>query len=127
MAAVGQRARWRTTVNKGAQALGARQPRRARDTDRAQKKGNSTDRERCPRSRLEVKVQGRKEVHERQYERVCRALRFYISSVIVECTLWNTTSAETTLRFRAMDSLGERKTVNVSWEGRPQALHTIGV
>ena len=54
-----------------------------------------------------------------QHERICRALRFQVSSVTLECSLWNTTSAETKLQLRAMDLLRERKTVNVSWWGRP--------
>ena len=57
----------------------------------------------------------------------CIALRFQISSEMLECNLWKTTSAETKLRLRAMDLLREHKTVNVSWWSRPQALHTIGV
>ena len=62
-----------------------------------------------------------------QHARILRALRLQISRVMLECSLWNTTSAETKLRLCAMDLLRERKTVNVSWWGRPQALHMIGV
>ena len=45
-----------------------------------------------------------------QQERICLALRFQISNVMLECNLWNTTSGETKLRQRAMDSLRERST-----------------
>ena len=56
-----------------------------------------------------------------QHDRICRALRFLFSKVMLECSFWNTTSAETKLRPRAI-VLRERKTVKVSWWGRPQAL-----
>ena len=54
-----------------------------------------------------------------QQERVCLALRVQNSNVTLECSLWTTTSAETKLRSRARDLLRERKTINVSWWGRP--------
>ena len=38
-----------------------------------------------------------------QQVRICRALRLHISSVMLECNLWKTTSAEAMLRLRAMD------------------------
>ena len=50
-----------------------------------------------------------------QHGRICRALRYQISKVMLECSLWNTTSAETKLRLRAMGLLRERKTVKVPW------------
>ena len=53
-----------------------------------------------------------------QQVRICRALRLHISSVMLECNLWKTTSAEAMLRLRAMDLLRERKKVTP---------HTIGV
>ena len=69
-----------------------------------------------------------------QHQRICHALRFQISNVMLQCDLWNMTSAETMLRLH--NGFPERKTVNVSWReggggeggkgGRPQAL-TIGV
>ena len=71
--------------------------------------------------RLRVRVQGNREAVRGQLERICRALRFQISKVMQECSLWNTTSAGTKLRLRAMDLLRERKTVKVSWWGRPWA------
>ena len=49
-----------------------------------------------------------------QHERLCRALRFHIFRVILECSLGYST-ARTKLRLRAVDLLRERKTVNVSW------------
>ena len=49
-----------------------------------------------------------------QHVRICRALRLHIFTVMLECNLWKTTSAEAMLRLRAMDLLRERKTVNVS-------------
>ena len=61
-----------------------------------------------------------------QHARICLALRFQISRVMLECSLWKATSTETKLRLHALDSLRERKTVNVP-RGRPQALQTIGV
>ena len=39
---------------------------------------------------------------------------FQSSKVMLEWSFWKTTSAETELRLRAVDVLGERKTVNVS-------------
>ena len=47
--------------------------------------------------------------------------RFQISRVTLECNLWNTTSAETNLGLRAMNLLRLRKTVKMSWWGRPSA------
>ena len=44
-----------------------------------------------------------------QHDWIWRALRFHISKVRLECSLWNTTSAETKVRLRAMELLRERK------------------
>ena len=41
-----------------------------------------------------------------QLVRICRALRLHISSVMLECNLWKTTSAEAMLRLR--DGFAER-------------------
>ena len=41
-----------------------------------------------------------------QQVRICRALRLHISSVMLECNLWKTTSAEAMLRLR--DGFTER-------------------
>ena len=76
------------------------------------------------RRRLRVWVQ---QVRWGQHDRIFRAPRLQISKVTPERSLWNTTSAETKLRLLVMDVLRERKTVRVSWRGRPKALHTIGV
>ena len=57
--------------------------------------------------------------------RICRVLRFQISTAMLECNLWNTTSVET--RLRAMDLLRERKTVNVSWWSPARAPDHRGV
>ena len=54
-----------------------------------------------------------------QQERICRAPRFQISMVMLECSVWNTPSAETKLRLRAMDLLRERKTVKSVLVGPP--------
>ena len=62
-----------------------------------------------------------------QRERICRALRFHNPKVMLECSLWHTTSAETKLRLRAMDVQRGGKTVNGAWRGCPWALQMIGV
>ena len=69
------------------------------------------------RSRLRVWLQDGGWAATGQHDRIYRALRFQISKVMLECSLWNTTSAETTLRLRAMDLLRKRTTVSVSWWG----------
>ena len=61
-----------------------------------------------------------------QQARICRALRFQVSRVILECSLCYTIPTETKLRLCAMDLLRERKTVNMSWWSRPQPLQHSG-
>ena len=59
---------------------------------------------------LDVHVQDSREVRHRPTGAYLPCAASHISSVM----LWKTTSAEATLRLRAMDLLRERKTVNVS-------------
>ena len=74
---------------------------------------------------LEVWVLGRRKVRLCQQEPICLALRFQIANVMLECNFWNTTSAETKLRLRAMDLPRQHKTVSVSWWGR--VVRTVDV
>ena len=79
-----------------------------------------------PRQRRRVWFQGRRAARG-QHDRTCRALRFQICKVTLECSLQNTTFAETKLFLRTMDIPGERKTAKVPRWGRPLPLQMTGV
>ena len=97
-----------------------RQPgaRRAPEQHRARLTGSSNQGKTLPGARCPCPGVAR-EIHHRPASAYLPCAASPYPNVMLECNLWKTTSADAKLRLRAMDLLRERKTVNVSWWGRP--------